>query len=141
MANKFYVQGLIGLMTGAIDLDTDDLRAILIDTADYTFSQSHDNLDDVAAAARVATATITGETVSVIDTEDAILDFDDVVWTSVTGDSVEAVIIYKHTGTESTSRLLAYIDTVASGLPVTPNGGNITLQLPSGGLLRINNTA
>lgn len=139
MANKFYVQGLIGLITGAIDLDTDDIRAILIDSADYTFSQSHDNLDDVAAAARVATAAVSAEVVNVIDTEDAIFDCDDILFSSVTGDSVEAFILYKHTGTESTSRLICYIDTVTSGLPVTPNGGNITIQIPANGLLRFNN--
>ena len=31
-------------------------------------------------------------------------------------------------GTESTSNLIAYMDTGMTGLPVTPNGGDITVQ-------------
>jgi hypothetical protein len=38
---------------------------------------------------------------------------------------------YKDTGTESTSLLIFYIDT-ATGLPCTPNGGNITVAWDSG---------
>lgn len=33
-------------------------------------------------------------------------------------------MIYADTGTESTSPLIAFIDT-ATGLPITPNGGDI----------------
>ena len=36
-------------------------------------------------------------------------------FTSVTGPSIEAIVIYADTGTESTSPLIAYIDT-ATGL-------------------------
>jgi len=60
-----------------------------------------------------------------------VADAADVILSSVTGDTCEAIVIYKHTGTESTSRLIAYIDT-ATGLPVTPNGGDITIQWDSG---------
>ena len=49
----------------------------------------------------------------------------------MTGDPSEALLIYKDTGTEATSPLIAYIDT-ATGLPVTPNGGNITVTWDNG---------
>lgn len=39
--------------------------------------------------------------------------------------SVRAIVIVKDTGTEATSPLIAYIDT-ATGLPIAPNGGDIT---------------
>ena len=122
MTNALYDKGRQGFLDGSIDFDTDDIRAILIDVADYTVNlATHDNLDDVAAAARVAVSgSLTGKTVT-----DGVADADNVTWTAVTGDVSEAIVLYKHTGTEATSRLIAYIDTAASGLPVTPNGGDI----------------
>jgi hypothetical protein len=59
-----------------------------------------------------------------------VADAADVTFTAVSGDVSEALVIYKDTGTASTSRLIAYIDT-ATGLAVTPNGGDITVIWPS----------
>lgn len=128
MANALYNKGREGFLDGNIDWDTDDIRCILIDTADYTVDlATHDNLDDVPGDARVATSgALTSKTVT-----NGVADAADVTLSSVTGDTCEAIVIYKHTGTESTSRLIAYIDT-ATGLPVTPNGGDITIQWDSG---------
>ena len=124
MANELYDKGREGFLDGSIDWDTDDIRCILVDTADYTVDlAAHDNLDDIPAGARVATSgALTGKTVAA-----GVADADDVTFSAVTGDQSEALVIYKHTGTESTSRLIAYIDD-ATGLPVTPNGGDITVQ-------------
>ncbi len=128
MANALYDHGREGFLDGSIDFDTDDIRCILIDAADYTVDlAAHDNLDDIPAAARVA---VSGALAS--KTVDAgVADAADVTFSSVTGDQCEAIVIYKHTGVESTSRLIAYIDS-ATGLPVTPNGGDITVQWDSG---------
>lgn len=115
-------------MIGGINMSANDIRCILVDLADYTVNlATHDYLDDVPAAARVAVSTaMTSKTVT-----DGIFDAADITWTAVSGDPSEAVIIYQHTGTESTSRLIAYIDT-ATGLPVIPNGGNITVTFDNG---------
>jgi len=50
---------------------------------------------------------------------------------TVTGDQSESIDIYKDTGTESTSYLIANINS-ATGLPVTPNGGDIIVQWDNG---------
>jgi hypothetical protein len=128
MANVLYDKGRQGFLDGSIDWDTDDIRAILIDTADYTVNlATHDNLDDIPGAARVAVSgALAGKTVT-----DGVADANDVTFSAVSGDECEAIVLYKHTGTESTSRLIAYIDT-ASGLPVTPNGGDIEVQWADG---------
>jgi hypothetical protein len=60
-----------------------------------------------------------------------VADADDVLLSSVTGTSCEFIVIFQDTGVDATSRLIAYIDS-AVGLPVTPNGGNITIQWDSG---------
>lgn len=129
MANALYNKGREGFLDGSIDWDTDDIRAILVDVADYTVDlATHDNLDDVAAGARVAvSSSLASKTVT-----DGIADAADVTFTAVTGDPCEAIVLYKHTGTEGTSRLIAYLDTAVSGLPVTPNGGNITVVWDNG---------
>lgn len=128
MGNALYNKGRQGFLDGSIDFDTDDIRAILIDTGTYTVDlAAHDNLDDIAAGARIAvSAALSGKTVT-----DGVADASDVTFSAVTGASVEAIVLYKHTGVESTSRLIAYIDT-GTGLPVTPNGGDITVQWDSG---------
>jgi hypothetical protein len=47
------------------------------------------------------------------------------------------LIIYRHTGTEATSHLIAFFDTGVTGLPVTPNGGNITVAWSGSGIFAL----
>ena len=124
MASGLYKKFKELLLGGDIDLVTDTIKCILVDTADYTCDLAiHDYYNDVPAAARVGTAqTLANKTVT-----GGVFDADDVTFSSVTGDPTEAVIIFKDTGTESTSPLIAYIEG-----SVTPNGGNITVQWDSG---------
>ena len=128
MANALYGLGRQAFLDGDIDWAANDIRVILVDAADYTVAiDTHDFLDDVPVAARVATSGAFTSKTSTLGVADAA----DVTLTSVTGDQSEALVIYQHTGTESTSRLIAYIDT-ATGLPITPNGGNITIAWDNG---------
>lgn len=128
MANALYDLGREGFLAGDIAWDSDDIRVILVDLADYTVNlATHDMLDDVAAGARVAVSGAFGSKTVAAGVADAA----DVTFTAVTGDPSEALIIYKHTGVESTSRLIAYIDT-ATGFPVTPNGGDISVTWSNG---------
>lgn len=121
MANALYDKGLI-------DWDTNNIKCALIDTADYTVNlATHDNWDDVPSAARVAiSGNLAGKSVT-----DGVADATDVVLSAVVGDPCEAIIIFADSGTESTSRLIAYIDS-ATGLPITPNGGDITIVWNNG---------
>jgi len=128
MANTLFDAGREAFLAGNADWDANDIRMILIDAADDDPNTSvDDNLDDIAVAARVATSgSFTSKT-----TTAGVADAADVTFTSVTGDQSEELLIYKHTGVESTSTLLVSIDT-ATGLPVTPNSGDITVQWDSG---------
>ena len=127
MANGMYVKGIEALMKALIDLEDDTIKVTLVDAADYTVNLStHDFYDDVPAGARVATATLANATVT-----GGAFDADDVTFSAVTGDPSEALVIWKDTSTESTSPLIMYIDT-ATGLGVTPNGGDITVTWDSG---------
>jgi hypothetical protein len=128
MANALYGKGREGFLDGSIDWDTDDIRAILIDTGTYTVSiDVHDNLDDVAGGSRVSTSgSLASKTVTL-----GVADAADTTFTAVSGATIEAIILYKHTGVESTSRLIAYIDT-GTGFPTTPNGADILVVWDSG---------
>lgn len=128
MANALYDKGREGFLDGSIDWDTDSIKAVLVDTGAYTVDlATHANLSDVASGARIATsAALSSKTVAA-----GVADAADLTFTAVTGTTVEAVVLYKDTGTASTSRLIAYIDT-ATGLPLTPNGGDVTVTWDAG---------
>lgn len=127
-----YKQALLDADTG-VDLIAGDVRAILVDLADYTYSAAHNFLDDVPAGARVAvSAALTTKSVT-----DGTFDCDAWTWSTVSGDPSEAIILYLHTGTESTSRLVYFMDSSQTGLPVTPNGGNITYTPNASGIFTL----
>ncbi len=128
MANAIYELGRQKFLEGGIAWLANNIKCILVDTADYTVNLStHEFLSSVSGAAIVATSgNLTGKT-----TTGGVADADDVTFTTVTGDVSEAIIIYKDTGSAATSPLIAYIDT-ATGLPITPSGADITVAWSSG---------
>lgn len=128
MANALYDAGREGFLAGDIDWDANNIKLVCVDEADDTIDLAvDDNLDDRAAASRVTTS---GNFASKTTTA-GVADAADVTLTAVSGDPFESIDIYKDTGTESTSRLICNIDT-ATGLPCTPNGGDITIAWDSG---------
>jgi hypothetical protein len=141
MANAIYnkakykcmAPGTLGPTSGdSIDLLDDTIKIALIDTGTYTFSQTHEYWSSASSAIVGTAATLASKTVT-----DNVFDAADVTFSSVTGVSVEALIIYKDTGTGATSPLIAYIDVAASGLPVTPNGNNIDIQFNASGIFAL----
>ena len=135
MANAIYPKYKEALIDGAsnVALDSEDVKAILVDLADYSYSAAHDFLDDVPAGARVAiSAALDTKTIT-----DGVFDAANFSWTAVTGDPSEAVIIFIDTGVEETSRLVAFYDTGVTGLPVTPNGGDINVTINASGLFAL----
>lgn len=129
MASALYPSFKQLLLGGDIDLAADDIRAVLVDTADYTYSAAHDFLDDVAVGARVTVSpALASKTITA-----GVFDAADVTFTAATGDSVEAIVLYKHTGSDATASLIAYID----GVSVTPNGGNIVAQWNASGIFAL----
>lgn len=130
MANILYPKGAEAILNGDIDWNSDTIKVALVDTGTYTYNAAHDFLDDlsgvVGTAQTLASVTITG----------GVLDAADPTFTAVSGDTVEALVVYKDTGSAGTSPLLIYIDS-ATGLPVTPNGGDITIEWNASGILTL----
>lgn len=129
MASIIYPKGVQGLWTGAIDLDTDDIRVIGV-TASYTYSNAHQYLSDLTNTVGTAVA-LTGETVG---QSSNVVNFDaaDATQTAVAaGSTIDRVAVYKHTGVSGTSNLIALLELTT---PQVTNGGDITYQFNAGGL-------
>ena len=133
MANLIYPKTKEAALQGNLNLSSGTVKAILVDLADYTYNAAHDFLDDVPGAARVATSASIGSKTFTNGT----FDLADFTFTAVTGDVSEALIFFIDTGAEATSRLVAFFDTGVTGLPVTPNGGDINLTVNASGLFTL----
>lgn len=128
MANSIYTLAKKAFLDGQIDLLSNDIKALLIDSAGYSVNLTTDEfLSDIPAGARIATsANLTGKS-----TTAGVFDADDTVFSSVTGVQSEAIVIYQDTGVEATSRLILYASSY-SGLPITPNGADINMVWDNG---------
>ena len=128
MANQLYPKAKEDFLAGNLNLSSNTITIALIDTDVYTFSTTHEDRADVPNSAVVSEANLISKTIT-----SGVFDADDATFTSVSGANCEALILY-HTDVQSGnsgSRLIAYIDT-ASGLPILPNGGDITVRFSSG---------
>lgn len=133
MANAIYPLYKQALLGGDTDISVDEgtVKVSLIDTGTYTYSAAHDFYNDLSG--EVGTAqTIANTTVAA-----GVFDGDNVTFTAVSGATVEALVIWIDTGNVATSRLVAYIDTGQTGLPVTPNGGDITITWDAAGIFTL----
>ncbi len=134
MANAIYPkykETVLGAATNT-NLLTGTVKVALVDTGTYTYSATHQFYSSVTGV--VGTPQTIGATKSVTN---GVFDGADVTFTSVSGNSVEALIIYVDTGSSATSPLVAYIDTGVTGLPVTPNGGDINITWNASGIFAL----
>ena len=108
--------------------------AALIDTGVAAYNSAHEFFSSVVAG-QVGTEIEIGATKSYTN---GVFDGADVTFPSVTGASCEAIVIFvKNAGANTTWRLVAFLDTNITNLPVTPNGGNITLTFNATGILAL----
>jgi hypothetical protein len=130
MANALYDTGRAAFLNAGVNWTADNIKAVLVDTALYPLFNINTDafLSDIPAGARIAiSGNFAGKTSAA-----GVADATDLTFTAVgPAASVEALVIYKDTGVEGTSQLIAYID-VATGLPVTPSGGDILVVWDSG---------
>ncbi len=137
MANRIYPRYKEALMNGDTDVDltSGSVKALLVDTDGYTFLASHVFKSDVPTSAITAiSSNISGGTVA-----SGVFDCTTVTWVAASGDQSEAIIFFVHDGTPSgdSSRLVCYLDTGQTGLPVTPNGGDITFTPSTVGVFEL----
>jgi hypothetical protein len=128
MSNALYDHGRENFLGGNLDWDGTDIKLMFIDEAVDSIDLANDeDLADRTAGAIIATSGNLGTKSIVSGVADAV----DTTVGSVTGDPFESIDIYYDSGVAGTSLLICNIDT-ATGLPFTPNGGDITVQWDSG---------
>jgi len=119
------------------DLDSELLiTCVLTDNTDVDLSEvTHQDKADVVAAFVPSTGVVmTGTAITNPSSATVRFDANDVTFTSVTGDQAEQVLIFNESaGADSTDILICKFGT-ATGLPVTPNGGNIVVQWNASGV-------
>lgn len=137
MANAIYPKYKEALLNNSANSaitgsGTTGLYVALVDTGTYTYSASHEFYSSLSGVVgtdqEITTPTLTN----------GVVDGGDVTFSAVSGNSAEALVIYrKNAGANTTWRLVAYIDTGQTGLPVTPNGGNITITWNASGIFAL----
>lgn len=107
----------------------------LVDTGTYTYSAAHAFYSSLSGVVGTDQEILSKTNGTVAE---GVFDGTDLTYTAVTGASVEALVLYrKNAGANTTWPLIAYIDASVTGLPVTPNGGNITITWSASGIFSL----
>lgn len=128
MASQLYPTGaahLLGLST-KVDLVADTIKMLFYSGS---FSAAHEFVGDLTGASIIArSGALAGKTVT-----GGVFDANDLTVTSVSGSAFTHVILYKDTGADGTSPLVAIYD-ISS---FTPNGSDVDVIFNASGLFSI----
>lgn len=133
MANTVYGKAKEAFAAGNLDWDANNIKAALATTAAYTPNFSTDEF--MSSVSGIPTNGRSGNLASKTNTL-GVLDAADFSFTAVGATTACALILYQDSGSDATSRLLAYYDT-GTGLTVTPNGGDINVTVNASGLFAL----
>lgn len=137
MANAIYPEYKEALLSAAsnVSLTGGTVKVSLIDfgVLSTTYDPTDTFYSDLDVATVISTATIANVTVT-----NGVFNGDDVSFLTVAaGNACEALIIWIDTGVTTTSRLVAFLDTNVTGLPITPSGGNIDVTWNASGIFKL----
>jgi hypothetical protein len=129
-----WLDGMLGDPThSVVDFNADDIDASLLDQTDSgTITSASVDYDEVDTPTVVATAETTISSIT-----NGVVSISAVTFTAVTGDAADYLVIWKNSGTPATSPLIITWDSATTGLPVTPNGGDITATWGSNTLVTL----
>ena len=126
--------GILGAHATRVDLDTDAVGAFFVDAGVDIPLVTDDFVDDIiagipvfASAPNIGSPTIGSVGVGIFDAAD-------LVFSALSGAQAEWLTLFKDTGTDTTSDLIASWDTI-TGLPLTPNGADVTVVWAGGGII------
>jgi hypothetical protein len=122
-----------------VNLKTDTIKVALV-TSTYTPSaDNHDFFNDITNEVSATGYTAGGVTLTVTTSQDntddeGVFDASDASWAS-SSITARGAVIYKDTGTPSTSPIIAYID---FGTDKTSDGGTFQITWASEGIINLN---
>lgn len=140
MANLVYTKGIFEIFGANTDLDSADLRVLLLKSS-YTPNKDHNFVADVVASsaeisvAGYARQTLASKTLTEDDTNDMVyLDANDVTFPGLaTGQTFQYPVMFRHTGSDATAPVISAYDVGA-----TPTAGtDVVIQwaLPANGAI------
>lgn len=137
-------------LTGGIDYDSDTFGALLLkDTTSFTPDvDTHEFVSDVLTDGdeyddtNYSRVTVSGVTVTQNDSNDrAELDADDLLWEDLgsnVGQTIQAVVLFKDTGDDTTSDVVRIMDdSEEAELPLATNGSNVVFEWDANGIKHI----
>jgi len=143
MASNIYNNGLLKILDRTVDYVSDNVAVLLVGNS-YTFDVSHEYVSNVSDEAvndtgsGYARLALASKTITLNTSANAVVfDCGDISYTDIaTTNTLAGAVIYKDSGTDSTSDLVAFIDFA----DIVTNGSDIDLQINANGLFRINNS-
>ena len=117
MANAVYPKAKQAMLGGDVALDTDDVRVMLVKST-YTYDGTDEFVADLGSVENGRSAALGSKTLT-----DGTFDAADTTLSATGAVACSALVVFIHTGSDATARLLAYIDTPTRGLPFTPAAG------------------
>lgn len=134
MANAAFSTFYDGIMTGAIDLDTANIKVSLV--RGYTFTATHTFVSDVIGAGGTlngTSAALTSVTVS-----GGVFNAANTTLTATANATNHALLVYQASAVTggadvatSAQRLICYLDT-GTGLPIQPGSGTVNVNWDTG---------
>ncbi len=126
--NNFEIHGAIDLNDAATNIKI----SLRDEGANPLNLSTQQDKADVSSGHVATSGNLANKTVGTVAV--GVFDHDNVTFTAVSGASCESLDYYKDTGTASTSPLIVNLDEGSvTGLPVTPNGGDINWNVAAGG--------
>ena len=134
--------GTPGGTTTTTDFDADTIHLSLLDQTDSgaitATSENYGEVDTptvVADDSDSANVPLGSKTVGSVAV--GVFDAADVTYSAITGDAADYLTLFKFNATPANAPLIVTWDSATTGLPVTPNGGDITVTWNGSGILQI----
>ena len=129
-----YLERALDPGAGAIDMNTDDIRVLLMDG--YTYDASDVFVSDLATGTIVARSTALQNPTVTNGTFDA----DNITISAVAGGStITDVIVYKYNASDNAARVIGHIDEDGSAvaLSLATNGSDILISFNGSGIFSL----
>jgi len=127
MANALYDNGRNAFLNGDIDYTNDTIKMALVSGSYVPDLVDHDFFNDLSSSVIGIPQVLSGKTTSA-----GVANCSDVNFGTITaGSVVQYIVLYKDSGSDSTSNLIALYDT-AVGIPFTTSGAEITIKIDTG---------
>jgi hypothetical protein len=112
MANFIYKKAKESFLKGEINLYSNTIKVLILNNSYTPNVNTHQFVSDISSSCiEDRSSGLSNKTVT-----DGIFDADDITISNYSGNSFNAVALYSDSGSDATSRLIAYLDT-STGLP------------------------